>query len=403
MKPIHNISIYFLIILHIASSCHTSNYKPEGSDINFLIDSLEYIYAPDKRVALWNVSVSEDSNKVRLIGELDSEIAYNKIVELVNRLYPNSEIQINLLPEKGNDQIVNSLANNSVINLRSKSRHSAEIATQVLLGTPLKILKMEREWYLVQTPNKYIAWTDDDAIVKINGEELQEYRKAKKIVFNRQYGFSWVEPDKTSQVVTDLVLGCILQVEGSNGKFYHVQYPDGRLAFVMKEEFVDFEELARKEIDEEKIIETAKKFMGIPYLWGGTSSKAIDCSGFTSTVYFMNGTVLQRDASQQTKYGKEITTEYDYRQLEPGDLLFFGRPATDSVSERVTHVALYMNDSEFIHASGRVKINSIDSTKSNFITTYPPRFIRATRVKGYFDNFGIQRISDNDFFKQILN
>ncbi len=396
-------SLILIALFLIFNSCNIQNNKTEVPKLQSVLDSLKTVYAPDSRVALWNITVTEDQDYIKITGKLDNIDAKNAVSEAIKNNFLNVTILIDVLPTTKNEQIVTGLINNSVANLRSNPRHSAEIATQALLGTPIRILKRDGDWYLVQTPNKYIAWVDAAALVRINKEELKAYKEAKKIVYNKQYGFSYSEANVKSQVVTDLVLGCILPVIETKRKFYKVGYPDGRTAWVKKDEFLDFEELAKMKLDEISLVETAKKFNGIPYLWGGTSSKAIDCSGFTSTVYFMNGTVLQRDASQQTKYGKEITTTYDYSQLRPGDLLFYGRPASDSLPERVTHVALYMNDGEFIHASGKVRINSINSTHSNFISTYPPRFVRAIRVKGNFDDFGIQHINDNDFYKEIIN
>lgn len=405
MNKLFNSSLFmvFLSIMLTHTSCCHKVQKQTDDSLRVFVDSLQAVYAPDKRVKLWKSTISEDKGKISFKLLVDDKNTYRDVQQAIKSNYPDTETQIELLPKKDYGQIVNALANNSVINLRSNPRHSAELATQSLLGSPLKILKKEGSWYLVQTPNKYIAWADEAAIVKIDKAELQKYRAAKKIVFNKQYGSSYSKPDQTSLVVSDLVLGCILPVSDHNNKFYKVKYPDGRTAWVKKNEFIDFEELANIEIEEKALIETAKKFNGAPYLWGGTSGKGLDCSGFTSLVFFMNGTVLQRDASQQTKYGKEISSTYDYSKLKSGDLLFFGRKASDTLPERVGHVALYIGDGEFIHASGKVRINSMDSTKNNFLPNYPSIFVRATRVKGDFDDFGIQRISDNDFYKEIID
>ena len=391
-----------LIILFVTSACNTKRNSTSEAEIKSLIDSLQYIYAPDKRVSLWSVSIVENSDKIILIGEIDNEKAFNDIVDIIVKKYPNVETNIKLLPEEGNEQVVTGLINNSVANLRSNPSHSAEIATQALLGTPIRVLKRENDWYLVQTPNKYIAWIDVPALVRINQDELSDLKLSRKVVYKKQYGFSYSEPDDSSQTVSDLVIGCILPVTAANSGFYKVQYPDKRIAWVKKDEVVDAKEIFDRQIDEKELIETAKKFIGVPYLWGGTSSKAVDCSGFTSMIYYMNGTVLQRDASQQTKYGKEITTNYQYNNLQPGDLLFFGRKASDSVPERVTHVVMYIGDTEFIHASGKVRINSMDSTRDNFIPEYVTRFVRAVRVIGA-DGKGIEQISENAFYKEIIN
>ena len=70
------------------------------------------------------------------------------------------------------------------------------------------------------------------------------------------------------------------------------------------------------------IINNSKKFIGVPYLWGGTSSKGFDCSGFTKTIYLMNGLVIPRDASQQINEGLLVDQNRNWDNLNEGDLMF---------------------------------------------------------------------------------
>src|SRR5699024_4878699 len=99
------------------------------------------------------------------------------------------------------------------------------------------------------------------------------------------------------------------------------------------------------------LVATAKTMTGAPYLWGGTSTKGMDCSGFTKTIFFMNGWVIPRDASQQVHAGESIDTSEGFDNLRPGDLLFFGRPATETSPQRVVHVGMWIGNNEFIHSS----------------------------------------------------
>jgi cell wall-associated NlpC family hydrolase len=85
------------------------------------------------------------------------------------------------------------------------------------------------------------------------------------------------------------------------------------------------------------LLATAGAFMGVPYLWGGTTALGMDCSGFVQQVYRLNGVALPRDADQQAVLGRRVD------QARAGDLFFFGE-------QSVTHVAIATNASEFVHA-----------------------------------------------------
>ncbi len=234
--------------------------------------------------------------------------------------------------------------------------------------------------------------------------ELDLYKSRDKIIYGSQYGFSYSEPDESSLPVADLVIGCILPVLSEKGAFYETEYPDGRLAWVKKAEVIPAGEIFHKEAHANELLETAMGFHGIPYLWGGASAKNLDCSGFVSNVFFMNGIQMPRDADQQALCGREITTRFEASALEEGDLLFFGRKAGPEGEERVSHVAIYMGDGEFIHAAGfrdRVSINSMDSTRANFIETYPEIFVRASRIIGE-EPEGFLPLSSNPYYQEII-
>ncbi|RLD79076.1 MAG: hypothetical protein DRJ10_09380 [Bacteroidetes bacterium] len=393
-------NLFFLLILSFFVSCTIPDSNSLLSDINKDLDSLKNIYAPDTRVVLWNISVKEKNGKLAFTAEVDNKKAKSDLLKVLNAKYPALKITVNLLPEKHTNNIA--LVNNSVSNIKSKGSHTSELVNQALLGSPVKILKKERGWYLIQTPNHYIGWINSADIVQLDSAKQSEYKNTKKIIYNKQYGFSYTLPDSKSQVVTDLVIGCILPVIDIKNGFYEVKYPDNRIAFVKKDEVVDMEAILNKKPKENALVKTAKKFNGIPYMWGASSSKSIDCSGFTSNIYFLNGIILQRDASQQIKYGKVITTNFEYADLSLGDLLFFGRKANDSVPEKVIHVGMYIGDSEFIHASGRVLINSMDSIRFNYyVSGYD--FLKTVRIIGQENGNTIEKITNNKFFKTIIS
>jgi cell wall-associated NlpC family hydrolase len=106
-----------------------------------------------------------------------------------------------------------------------------------------------------------------------------------------------------------------------------------------------------------KLVSTARSFVGVPYLWGGSSADTgFDCSGLTMTVYRLNGLVLPRNSRAQFSAGNDVAKSF----LQKGDLVFFAK-----VSGKVSHVGIYIGDGQFIHAPGsgkKIRIDSLEKT-----------------------------------------
>jgi gamma-D-glutamyl-L-lysine dipeptidyl-peptidase len=268
----------------------------------------------------------------------------------------------------------------SVANIRVQPSHRAELATQATMGTPVKVWKRERGWYLVQTPDQYLGWVDNEAIVPVDSSGYRKWHEMPKIIFTDAYGLAYDITDR-SATVTDLVYGDVMAVLNVSAGYVQVLLPDGRKASVLSSQCMDYHSWRRSRNPwPDSIVAAAKKLMGVPYLWGGTSFKGVDCSGFTKTVYFMNGIVLPRDASQQAVMGQEIITSNGWQQLQPGDLLFFGSKARENAPERVVHVGIWIGNNEFIHASGKVQVASFDPSAPNYDGSEHKRFLRAKRL-----------------------
>ena len=103
----------------------------------------------------------------------------------------------------------------------------------------------------------------------------------------------------------------------------------------------------------EELLSVAFMFLNSPYLWGGRNALGIDCSGFVQTVFRICGIELPRDASQQVEQGTVVNF---LQEARPGDLAFF-----ENDEGRIIHVGILASDREIVHASGRVKIEQIDS------------------------------------------
>ena len=367
-----------LFIMGAVLSC-TQNVE-NTSYLKDEIDAVKSQFAPDKRVALFDVTAEKNGKSYVLKGESNLPDA---VKTLKNNLKAN-QIEyidsIQLLPAFNLADKTRGLVTLSVANLRSQPKHSAELATQATMGTPIRILKREGTWSLIQTPDKYLSWVDNGGIEPVTEAELERWQNETKIIYKNIYGSSYSESNVNSQTVSDVVAGGIFEILGDDNGFYKVAYPDQRIAFIKKDEADLFDSwISATDPSEENLVATSKRLMGLPYLWGGTSTKGVDCSGFTKTIYFLNGIVIPRDASQQIHTGEQIDEDQNFENLMPGDLLFFGSKATDTSSERVVHVGMWIGNNEFIHSAGRVKINSVDKDAHNYDAYNLNRYLRTKR------------------------
>jgi hypothetical protein len=224
---------------------------------------------------------------------------------------------------------------------------------------------------------------------------MEQWRKTDRLICTELTANITKSPDNPL-VVSDLVSGAIISQLSETETHYEVSLPCGRRGFVQKEGCKPFSAWVNEvEATPESITRTASRFMGLPYLWGGTSSKALDCSGFTKMVYFLNGYVLERDASQQIRHGERITAENNFASLQPGDLLFYGtrNPL------RVVHVGIWMGDTEVIHASGIVKQESMDPDRHNFSDYLHNTFLQEVRrITGVKLSKGIVSVKEHPWY-----
>ena len=177
-----------------------------------------------------------------------------------------------------------------------------------------------------------------------------------------------------------------LKWEGSKGHFYKVSYPDGRQAYISKSiSQSETKWRASLKQDVESIIETAYTMIGIPYLWAGTSSKGVDCSGLVRTVLFMHDIIIPRDASQQAYVGERIEITSDFANVQRGDLVFFGRKAFSGRKEGISHVGIYLGNKQFIHALGDVHISSFEPADKNYDEFNTGRLLFAVRFLPYIN------------------
>lgn len=344
-----------------------------------IINEVKRQYAPDKRQVIYDVNIRHaEGNRVAIDGEVSEGWIVDTLVNRLRRQTPGAMTEVmNSVYVYPDDKWAQSRI--SVSCLRTGKSHGAEMATQALMGMPLRVLESAPGWYRVQTPDGYIAWVTSSSVVPKTDAEMKKWRQSPRYVVTAPYQTrAYITPEAKGmrEVVTDLVNGNIVvatDVKPRKGRM-EICLPDGRKGWVDQSDVTPIETWAAQEFNPDVILDQAYSMEGTPYLWGGTSIKSLDCSGLAKVSYLANGIILMRDASQQALTGQRIEAK-DWPACQAGDLLFFG----DADTKRVTHVAIYDHDGNYVHSSGRVKRNSVDPKSDSYLTT---PFLHAVRIHG---------------------
>ena len=145
----------------------------------------------------------------------------------------------------------------STRSIRSTPADVAELVSQALLGTPLKVLKKSGGWYYVQTPDHYLGWINN-GFIRIDEDRYEAWAKQPKIIVTTEYGFTYQSKERNSQVVSDVVIGSLLSLAEDSGTHYRVEYPDGRKAYLEKENAEPYDRwIAKAKDTPETVVSTA--------------------------------------------------------------------------------------------------------------------------------------------------
>ena len=208
----------------------------------------------------------------------------------------------------------------SVVPMRAEASHRSEMVSQLLFNETCSVIVEHGEWSkIVVTHDGYEGWVVTTQIKAVGKETFDELNAKKQYYVNEA-------------------------IVNHDGLYLTLGTPL-------------FEPVHAKAVQDsfnaDVMIENAHKLLGTPYLWGGRTVMGIDCSGFVQICARMAGISLPRDASQQVNCGETV---YFLQEVQPGDLAFF---SNDNGS--IVHVGMLLSNEQIIHASGKVRIDSIDN------------------------------------------
>jgi cell wall-associated NlpC family hydrolase len=213
------------------------------------------------------------------------------------------------------------------------------MTTQLLFGDLVVINESWNNWLKIRNVyDNYEGWVDQKQINELSENEFHLLNKAPAQYTKDLAELVHLEP---GQIIPVLYGSTIRNLVETKFQILNMQFSfAGQLS------------LSEPNIKINSVIEDALIFLNAPYLWGGKTPFGIDCSGLTQTVFKVNGIELLRDAAQQATQGETISL---IDESEPGDLVFF-----DNEEGKIVHVGLMIKKSKIIHASGKVRIDSID-------------------------------------------
>ncbi len=252
----------------------------------------------------------------------------------------------------------------------------SEQTTQIILGETFDVLEIKDDWVRIRLHfDRYIGWVYKQQTVLMDKDKFSEYVNKPKVEFTSNFGFVYSKPDVDSITLRDVVVCSILNYVSSKDGWLRIELPDGTYGFIRKSEARQFKTTVEKQsVNTADIIQTAKRFLGVSYVWGGKTPKGFDCSGFVQTVFRINGIQLPRDSDMQWEVGEYIGK--DFSKFKKGDLLFFS-----SDGRRITHVGIFTGKGKtIIHASGFVRLNSLSRGDSLYSERLERTFVGAKRV-----------------------
>lgn len=250
----------------------------------------------------------------------------------------------------------------SVADIHRDPAHESELVTQALMGDILQVLELAEEdrWFRVELPDGYRGWVRSWLVTPAT----RTWPGGTTVEVDAPIAWIRSAPDDDSDPVADVTIGSRLaRRPGGRAGWMGVTLPDGRTGMMARRDLLGGgRPTAVRPTTAAAVLATARRFMGVPYVWGGRSAKGLDCSGLTQMVLALHRVPIPRDSRDQRSFleanGNRIT---DPLGVPAGGLVFFGKNP-----QAASHVGFSLGEGVFLHAQGWVKIQSLDSRNKDY-------------------------------------
>jgi cell wall-associated NlpC family hydrolase len=234
----------------------------------------------------------------------------------------------------------NAVVLSPVANMYSKPSEDADVVSQAIYGSNVGVVERQEGWARIRTADDYTGWTPLGALLPgkayAAGGRVAEVASLFAHIYREQ---SVTAHAPLLTVPFESRLEVVAEPPGQ-ARWLRVRLPDGREGWVQAGDLA----FDAKPLSIPEMIEFSKRFLGLPYTWGGTSSFGYDCSGFAQMLCRRRGVLMPRDAQPQADWSG--ATPVERKDLKPGDLLYFGGSV-----KKITHTGVYLGDGKFIDAT----------------------------------------------------
>lgn len=257
------------------------------------------------------------------------------------------------------------LAKSAVVPLLASPEAHAERVDEALCGMFLQILEKSGRFYRVRTSYRYEGWAAGEGLC-FGEEQLALWRTAPKRAVCMSFADVQAEPKVQAEPLCTLTRGAAVSPAGTAADGWQkIRLPDGAEGFVPCPAIARVLPADRPETAFRRgVVRTALSYLGTPYRWGGKSPLGIDCSGLCFMAYYLNGSVIFRDARMEPGFPVH---EVPFRSAKPGDLLYF--PG---------HIAMLIGNGRYVHATAGngchgVVINSLNPRSREYRADLPAK------------------------------